>query len=160
MEVKTYFRKGSKDKEFIKIVSLVSGALKTLHPSGRLKERLLPILREERYLGAAWQDGDELGNILGKNSGHRFDIYNWDKKVAIEIEESEVKYLWKDFVKLSIGSRKGRVQYAILICPMHYKGRNLKNQISFYSTALKISEFMADLLWMKNLVIIGYEKYR
>ena len=160
MKTKIYIRKGQKNKKFLKIVDEVSDNLKKLSTDGRIKSRLLVLLREDRKnLGAAWQDGDELLNILGKNSGHRFDIYNWDTKTAIEIEESEVKYIWKDFVKLVIGKRKKRLENAIIICPIEYRGRNMKNAVQIYKTAINISKFMSDLLWMENLAIIGYDKY-
>jgi hypothetical protein len=161
MEIEIHIRKGSENRKFIEIVDFVSNALKTMPVEGRIKERLLPLLSKDKSnLGGAWQDGDELRNLFGKNSEHRFDIYNWKKKVAIEIEESEVKYLWKDFIKLSIGARRGIVDYAILICPRYYKGKTLKTPVTFYSMAIGISKFMADLLWMKNLAIIGYDKYK
>ncbi|MFH1256658.1 MAG: hypothetical protein V1494_05210 [Candidatus Diapherotrites archaeon] len=160
MEVKVHIRKGEKNKKFLKIVQETAAALKTLPPEGRVKERLLKTLRSDRSnLGAAWQDGDDLQNILGKNSGHRFDIYNWNTKTAIEIEESEVKYIWKDFVKLVIGKRRKRLENAILICPLSYKGKSMKTPVPFFSTAINISKFMSDLLWMENLAIIGYNKY-
>jgi len=160
MKVKIYIRKGSKNKKFVKIAEQVSNALKSMSADGRIKERLLEVLRKDKSnLGAAWQDGDELLNILGKNSGHRFDIYNWDTKTAIEIEESEVKYIWKDFVKLVIGKRRKRLENAILICPLYYKGKSMKTPVPFFSTAINTSKFMSDLLWMENLAIIGYDKY-
>lgn len=116
-------------------------------------------LRENRAnLGAAWQDGDEILNILGKNSGHRFDIYNWEHKTAIEIEESEVKYVWKDLIKLVIGARRKKVDHAILVCPFEYGGQNMKTTVKIYNTAIGISQFMSDLLWTENLAIIGYKK--
>lgn len=159
MKAKVYIRKGKGNKKFINIVETVSSALERLDSNGRIKERLLPLLKENRSnLGAAWQDGDELLNMLGKNSEHRFDIYNWDSKTAIEIEESEVKYVWKDFVKLAIGARRRRVENAILIVPLSYGGKNMKNPVPIHTNAIKISEFMSDFLWMKNLAIIGYEK--
>ena len=160
MKTEITIRKGGGNKKFVRIVEFVNAALVSLPSEGRIKERLLPLLSKNKDdLGGAWQDGDELRNLLGKNSGHRYDIYNWDKKVAVEIEESEAKYLWKDFIKLSVGARKRRVEHAILICPMYYKGQGMKRQGSFYSSAISISNFMADFLWMKNLAIIGYDKY-
>ncbi len=88
----------------------------------------------------------DLTSIIGKN------------KTAIEIEESEVKYIWRDYVKLVMGYRKGYVVNAVLICPLSYHEQKMKTGVPIYSTAKKISEFMSDLLWMKNLVIIGYRK--
>ncbi len=159
MQVTVHLRKGGKNRKFVRIVDKVADALKQLKPEGRIQARLLSLLEEDKAnLGGAWQDGDKLLNILGKNSGHRFDIYNWANKTAIEIEESEVKYVWKDFVKLAIGARKRRVENAILIVPLSYRGKKLKGPVQIYAQAINISQFMSDFLWMKNLAIIGYEK--
>lgn len=159
MKVKVHLRKGGKNKKFCAIVDKVSGALERLSGEERIKTRLVNALRADRpNLGAAWQDGDELLNILGKNSDHRFDIYNWENKTAIEIEESEVKYVWKDLIKLAIGARRGRVENALLICPLAYRGKSLKTSVPIFAQAIKISEFMSDFMWMKNLAIIGYER--
>ena len=159
MKVRIHLRKGGKNRKFTAIVDSVATALSFLEGEERIQGRLLDKLRQNRAnLGGAWQDGDELHNILGKNSAHRFDIYNWEHKTAIEVEESEVKYVWKDFVKLAIGARKGKVENAILIVPIEYGGRNLKKSVKIFDQAIKISEFMADFLWMKNLAIIGYER--
>jgi len=159
VKVKSYFRKGENNKKFREIVGKVTTALELLEGNERLKSRLLVSLHvSKQNLGGAWQDADTLLNLLGKNSGHRFDLYNWENKTAIEIEESEVKYLWKDLVKLSIGARKKRVENAILICPFAYRGKTMKTPVGIYAQAIKISEFMSDFLWMKNLAIIGYER--
>ncbi len=159
MKVAVHLRKGSTNKKFCKIVDDIAIALEHISSEGRIKEQLLPILRKNRKnLGAAWQDGDELHNILGRKSEHRFDIYNWENKTAVEIEESEVKYVWKDLVKLAIGARRNRVSNAILICPLSYGGKTLKKKISIYAQAIKVSNFMSDFLWMKNLAIIGYSR--
>lgn len=159
MEVEVHIRKGEKNKKFLKIVQQISDELKNLPSEGRLNLRLLSKLRSDKSnLGAAWQDGDELFNILGPKSEHRFDIYNWETKTAIEIEESEVKYIWKDFIKLAKGARLGRVENAILICPIIYSGKRMKKGVAIYTQAINISKFMADFLWMKNLAIIGYKR--
>ncbi|MBU1197205.1 hypothetical protein KJ765_01700 [Candidatus Micrarchaeota archaeon] len=159
MRVKTYLRKGAGNKKFVTIVKTITDALGNIDGSTRIKEALLEELTKNRSnLGAAWQDGDQLLNILGKNSDHRFDIYNWETKTAIEVEESEVKYVCKDFVKLAIGARRGRVANAMLVCPIAYGGKTLKRPVAIYTNAVSISHFMSDFLWMKNLAIIGYEK--
>lgn len=156
MKVLVHYRKGGQNKEFRKIVETVAACMRTLGSTGRVKERLLPKLKAvPGPMSGAWQDADDLKNILGDNA-YRFDIYNWNDKVAMEIEESEVKYVWKDLVKLSIGARRRRVTYGLLICPAAYSAKKLKRPVKIYNDAIRISNFMADLIWVKNLAIIGY----
>lgn len=159
MRVKIHYRKGEKNAKFRQIVENVADALEKLSSKGRIQQRLLvELVGRTNRLSGAWQDGDKLRGLLGEKYGHRFDLYNWETKTAIEIEESEVKYVWKDFIKLSIGARRKRVANGILICPIGYGGRNMEKAVKIYANAIIISNFMADLIWVKNLAIIGYER--
>jgi hypothetical protein len=58
--------------------------------------------------------------------------------------------------KFSLGTRLGRVRYEILITPVLYRGRAMKTPTRPYAAAIRVSEFMADILWTRSLAIIGY----
>ena len=87
--------------------------------------------------------------------GFKVDIYHPQRKIAIEIEKTEVKNIWKTLIKFSIGNKKQLIEHAILICPKEYRGKGRKVYTKPYSRAIEIYEFMKNL-YFGRLLIIGY----
>ena len=153
--VEIFFRKGGENQNFKKIVANVTDCVKCIDGDSNLDSDLLKKLLERDN---TYSPKNEIP-IFAK-TGHKIDIYNKPKKIAIEIEKSEVKYVWKLMCKFSIGSRKGLIDYAILVVPVKYRGRgSMKKSSDIFAQSKKISNFMSDILWTRNLAIIGYKKH-
>lgn len=87
--------------------------------------------------------------------GYKVDIYHPKQKIAIEIEKTEVKNVWKDLIKFSLGNRKGLIKHGVLIVPKEYKGKREKVHTKPYHRAIEIYEFIKNL-YFGSLLIVGY----
>jgi len=135
------------------IISALKAVLETYDE--RLDERLLEELkkRDEEFLGLEVPIFRDARFRL--KHGYTVDIYQPKRKIAIEIEKTEVKNIWKDLVKLSIANKKKLVRYGVIICPKQYRGKGEKVHTSPYIMAKEIYEFMKNL-YFGSLLIIGY----
>ena len=70
------------------------------------------------------------------------DFYNEEKKIAIEVEKTEVKRIIHDFLKLTNGSLTfvPKVRYGVIIHPMKYKRTSGKESV-FASRVIKEIQF-------------------
>lgn len=151
---KVEIRKGKGNLEFKDIVDRVVECLRTVKGESKtFDEDLLSLLREK---DSGYCRKTE--HPIFKKYGFRVDIYHLGKKIAIEIEKSETKLIWKILCKFSLGAKRGKIKHAILIVPMEYWGRNKKSPTHIFKDAVNTSKFLGQILWTKNLAIIGYRK--
>jgi len=150
---KIELRKSSDRSELEKILENIKKAL--LNTPKDLKSFEVEFLRNLRVADSGYLEKTEVP--VFRKYDYRFDCYNPEKKIAIEIEKTEAKYVWRILCKFSIGARKGKVNYAILICPIEYWGRNKKFPTKIFNEAIRVSKFISDILWVKNIAIIGYK---
>ena len=152
LEVEVTYRKGCKNPRFRSIVLNVVKALSEMEPKAKRFDAEL--LRRLRELDAGYANRNEFP--IYTRHGYQVDIYHPRKRIAIEVEKSEVKLVWKILAKFSVATRLGRVRYAILITPKRYYGKAMKTPTRPYTEAIRASEFMAEILWTRNLAIVGY----
>jgi len=96
---------------------------------------------------------------LWKEEGfyHSVDLYHPEKRIAIELEKSERKYVWKDLTKFGRGAHtetggRNKVEFGCLVVPDHYSGR------SVFSGTERMLKFMEPMLDLEEIVIIGFSK--
>jgi len=152
--VRVEYRKGMGNKEFEKIVGEIVDSLKQVDRNAKTFDRALLNRLRERDAGYF----NQTDYSIFKKYGFQVDIYHPEEKIAIEVEKSETKLVWKILCKFSIGAKRGLIRYAVLIVPMEYWGRNKKSPTKIFRDAVIASKFMGQILWTKNLAIIGYRK--
>jgi len=135
------------------IVSALKAVLKI--PDEHIDKRLLEELkkRDGEFQGLEVPIFEERRFRIKR--GYKVDIYHPKRKIAIEIEKTEVKNVWKDLIKFSLGNRKGLIKHGVLIVPKEYKGKREKVHTKPYHRAIEIYEFMKNL-YFGSLLIIGY----
>jgi len=89
--------------------------------------------------------------------GHSVDLYHSEKQIAIELEKSEKKYVWKDLAKFGRGAhpdvRGGeKVKFGCLVVPDYYSGSTV------FSGTRSLLKFMEPMLDLDEVVIIGFSK--
>ncbi|WP_440988372.1 hypothetical protein [Haloarchaeobius baliensis] len=90
---------------------------------------------------------------------HTVDLYQPEKRIAIEVEKSERKYVWKDLVKFGRGAHTevdgGKsVEYGCLVVPDYYSGSPV------FSGTRKMLRFVEPMLGVREIVILGFRKPR
>lgn len=68
-------------------------------------------------------DGEEYE--LWNRFGHSVDLYNPDRNIAVEIEKTEKKLIWKNLIKFSRGPEQEsdkRIDFGCVIVPVNYPG--------------------------------------
>jgi hypothetical protein len=91
---------------------------------------------------------------------HSVDLYHPEKRIAIEVEKSERKYIWKDLAKFSRGgktykSRREKIEFGCLVVPVNYSGGG-----NIFQGAMTILDFMRPMLFVKDVAVIGYREPR
>jgi hypothetical protein len=150
---KILIRKGSENEEFKKIVEESVQALKAIDRNSIHFDK--DFLAELRKNYPSYSPKTEVK--IFKNYNFAFDAYDNDRKIAIEIEKSEIKYIWKIMCKFIVGAREKKINYAILIVPMKYAGKKVKKPTRLFNEAIRITKFISDILWIKNIAIIGLD---
>lgn len=89
--------------------------------------------------------------------GHKVDLYNNQKRIAIELEKSEKKYAWKDFVKFGRGGStydgdRNKIEYGCLVVPDYY----LSRKRPVFSGTRQMLKFMEPMLDVQEIVVIGF----
>jgi hypothetical protein len=93
----------------------------------------------------------------GDGFQHSVDLYHTEERIAIELEKSEKKYVWKDLVKFgrggctSNGDRK-KVEYGCLVVPDYY----LSESRPVFSGTRQTLKFIEPMLDNQGIVIIGF----
>jgi len=87
------------------------------------------------------------------------DFYNAEKKIAIEVEKTEVKRILHDFLKLINGAFTfvPKIRYGVIICPKKYLRKSGKesvfasrvfSEINFYFKRLITQTSLNDVLFI------------
>ena len=85
------------------------------------------------------------------------DLYHPEKRIAIELEKSESKYVWKDLAKFGRGAHtnvngKQIVEFGCLVVPDYYSGSTV------FSGTQKTLRFMQPILDLQEIVILEFSK--
>lgn len=99
---------------------------------------------------------------LWKNDGfnHSVDLYNADKRIAIEIEKSETKRVSDDILKFIKGGKSQKdnrkiIEFGCLIVPVNYR-----DSINIFDGCMNNLEFMRGVLFVEDILVIGYQDPR
>lgn len=99
---------------------------------------------------------------LWANSGfnHSVDLYNPDKRIAIEIEKSEAKRVSDDILKFIKGgkSQKGNrklIEFGCLIVPVNYR-----DTTNIFDACMNNLQFMRGVLFVEDVAVFGYRDPR
>jgi aromatic ring-opening dioxygenase LigB subunit len=101
-------------------------------------------------------DGEEYE--LWDRFGRSVDLYNPDRNIAVEIEKTEKKLIWKNLIKFSRGPEQEadeRIDFGCVIVPVNYPGGG-----NVFSHAANALEFTSPLIPIQDIVIIGYRDPR
>lgn len=81
------------------------------------------------------------------------DFYNAEKKIAIEVEKTEVKRIPRDFLKLINGSFTfvPKVRYGVIICPQTYRRRSGKESVFASRVFKEINFYFKRLITLTSL---------
>lgn len=88
---------------------------------------------------------------------HKVDLYHKEKRIAIELEKSEKKYVWKDLVKFGRGGAtydgdRRQIEYGCLIVPDYY----LSKRRPVFSGTRQMLKFIEPMLDLHEVVVIGF----
>lgn len=99
---------------------------------------------------------------LWENNGfdHSVDLYNAEKRIAIEIEKTERKRVSDDILKFIKGgktqkNKRKRIEFGCLIVPTNYGGSG-----NIFGGSLRNLEFMRSVLFVEDIAVIGYKDPR
>ena len=98
---------------------------------------------------------------LWNDSKHTVDLYNSEKRIAVEIEKTERKNVWKDLWKFARASSPGgvdRIEYGCLILPENYS--TTKRDHNVYKQSINVLKFTATVLPLRDIALIGYRDPR
>jgi len=89
--------------------------------------------------------------------GHSVDLYHEQERIAIELEKSEKKYVWKDLVKFGRGGvtydgDRKKVEYGCLVVPDYY----LSKKRPVFSGTRRMLEFIEPMVDVREIVVIGF----
>lgn len=90
--------------------------------------------------------------------GLSVDLYNPEKHIAVEIEKTEQKWVWKNLIKFSRGMEQDtdkQVDFGCIIVPVNYPGGG-----NIFSHAKNALEFTSPLIPIQDVLIIGYRDPR
>jgi len=87
--------------------------------------------------------------------GHSVDLYHPEKRIAIELEKSEKKYVWKDLVKFGRGAHtsvknRDTIEFGCLVVPEYYAGRPV------FSGTRRMLSFMEPMIDVSEIVVLGF----
>lgn len=91
---------------------------------------------------------------------HSVDLYNPDKRIAIEIEKSETKRVSDDILKFIKGGKSQKdnrqlIEFGCLIVPVNYNGT-----INIFDGCMNNLEFMRGVLFVEDIAVVGYRDPR
>lgn len=94
---------------------------------------------------------------LWEKSNHSVDLYNPNTQIAVEIEKTEQKNIWKNLIKLSRGKEVG-IDYGCVVVPENYSTSGGERDL--FSHAQRALEFTSPLIPIDDIAIIGYHDPR
>ncbi len=91
---------------------------------------------------------------------HSVDLYNPDKRIAIEIEKSEAKRVSDDILKFIKGGKSQKdsrklIEFGCLVVPVNYRG-----SINIFDACMNTLEFMRMVLFVEDIAVFGYRDPR
>jgi len=91
---------------------------------------------------------------------HSVDLYNPDKRIAIEIEKSETKRVSDDILKFIKGGKSQKdnrkmIEFGCLIVPVNYRGK-----INIFDGCINNLKFMRGVLFVEDIAVVGYRDPR
>lgn len=90
---------------------------------------------------------------LWADSNHSVDLYNSSEKIAVEIEKTEQKNIWKNLIKFSRGN-EGGINYGCVVVPENYS--TSRGERDLFSHAQRALEFTSPLIPIDDIAVIGY----
>lgn len=94
---------------------------------------------------------------LWDESKHSVDLYNPAERIAVEIEKTEQKNIWKNLIKFSRGGKSG-IDYGCVVVPENYS--TSRSDRNLFAHAQRALEFTSPLIPTNDIVIIGYHDPR
>lgn len=93
---------------------------------------------------------------LWPDFGYSVDLYHPDRRIAIEVEKSNMKSISDDLVKFQQGYRaeragKPKIQFGCLVVPVNYRGSD-----NLYQHSLRKLDFMKGMMYIDDVAVIGY----
>ncbi len=108
------------------------------------------------------ETGRNLACKLWSTTGfdHSVDLYNPDKRIAIEIEKSETKRVSDDILKFIKGGKSQKdtrkiIEFGCLIVPVNYS-----ESINIFDGSMNTLEFMRGILFVEDVAVFGYRDPR
>ena len=99
---------------------------------------------------------------LWENEGfdHSVDLYNQEKRIAIEIEKSERKRVSDNILKFIKGGKtqkekRKKIEFGCLIVPTNYRGSG-----DLFGSSMRNLEFIRSILFVEDIAVVGYEDPR
>lgn len=86
------------------------------------------------------------------------DLYNPDSQIAVEIEKTEKKLVWKNLIKFSRGKHHDsdkEIDFGCIVVPVNYPGGG-----NIFRHATNAMEFASPLISIRDVVIVGYRDPR
>ena len=154
--------------EHTKIVSAIESVPERIFTEGKkgVEIRKFDSLISDRLPEYAHEHDSETGRNsackLWDNAGfnHSVDLYNPDKRIAIEIEKSETKRVSDDILKFIKGGKSQKdnrklIEFGCLIVPVNYSGN-----INIFDGCMNNLEFMRGVLFVEDIAVFGYRDPR
>lgn len=94
---------------------------------------------------------------LWDESNHSVDLYNPETRIAVEIEKTEQKNIWKNLIKLSRG-KEGEIDYGCVVVPENYT--TARREHNLFAHAQRALKFTSPLIPIDDIAIIGYHDPR
>jgi hypothetical protein len=152
------------DDEHEKIVSAVEAVPDRIFTDGKkgVEIRKFDSVISDELPDYAHEHDSETGRNsackLWDNEGfdHSVDLYNPEKRIAIEIEKSERKRVSDDILKFIKGGKTQRanrkkVEFGCLVVPTNYRGSG-----DLFGASMRNLEFIRSVLFVEDIAILGY----
>jgi len=94
---------------------------------------------------------------LWDESKHSVDLYNPGEKIAVEIEKTEQKNIWKNLIKFSRGNEVG-IDYGCVVVPENYS--TSRRERNLFTHAQRALNFTSPLIPIHDIAVIGYHDPR
>lgn len=105
----------------------------------------------------SYAPGGKTEHQLWDQSNHSVDLYNPDEKIAVEIEKTEQKNIWKNLVKLARGN-SGGIDYGCVVVPENYS--TSRGERDLFAHAQRALSFANPLIPVDDIAVIGYNDPR
>ena len=90
-------------------------------------------------------------------SKHSVDLYNPNEKIAVEVEKTEQKNVWKNLIKFSRGDA-GKIDYGCVVVPENYT--TTRGDRDLFAHAKRALKFTSPLIPIDDIAVIGYHDPR